>query len=964
MSTIIGYLIGQVGQLSGARFAIPESGLIIGRDPNHAGLVVEDSLVSRQHAKIAPAKDGQLYLIDLKSRNGTSLNGKKVTTPVTLIAGDKIELGTEGKVIFIFESADTTSLSGVLKEAFGETVAPVAWKPGDVIGGKYEVKRTLGKGGFGVVYLVRDRETGQISALKTFRDELLTDGKAREAFKKESLLWVNLDEHPFIVKARWVEVFSGRLFVEMDYVAPDDQGRLTLANHLAKASEPLDSAQVLEWSIQFCLGMEHANAHGIKCHRDIKPANILIGKDGVFKIADFGLAVAAEIAGLGSASQGGPVVTGSEENGFGFSVVQAGGKVRCGTPGYMPPEVYRCEGADIRSDIYSFGLVLWQMATGSKIPPFVRSYNSDAGTFMRDVYDQQMAFRLPRISRPLWPVVKCCLRAKPTRRYRDFSELREDLTHIFQKKTGRTVHVPEAGVQSTAFWNRKGASLNALGRHEEAISCFDKALEIDLQNTAWDKKKLDQLGIESIIRIGAQDVAAWNNKGTSLNALGRHEEAIECFDMVLKIDPRDSGIWNNKGTALLALGRHGEAIQCYDKALMIDPGDGDHWYNKGNLLKHLARHEEAIECYNKAVAIDSRHAYAWHNMGTSLADLGRHEEAISCYGKALAIDPRDGKALLNTGNALDSLGRYEEAIRCYDKALEINPRHARAWNNKGCSHYRLDQNKEAIVCCDKALKIDPRYLEALSNKGAALSKLGRHEEAIGCDDKALEIDPRYTNAWCNKGITFARLGQLEVALRCYATALEIDPRNSEAWFNKGTALFRLGQREEVISCYDKVLEIDPRHATALSNKGAILAELGRNEEAIGCYNITLKINPRDPEAWFNKGASHSDLGRHEEAIGCYNKALDIDQRYANAWINKGNALTRLGRHEEAISCYDNALQIDSHVATAWYNKALAEDAIGKSSKAIRSYRTFVELSPAQTASEVEYARQRLKELEK
>ena len=96
MSTIIGYLIGQVGQLSGARFAIPESGLIIGRDPNHAGLVVEDSLVSRQHAKIAPAKDGQLYLIDLKSRNGTSLNGKKVTPPVTLIAGDKIELGTEG----------------------------------------------------------------------------------------------------------------------------------------------------------------------------------------------------------------------------------------------------------------------------------------------------------------------------------------------------------------------------------------------------------------------------------------------------------------------------------------------------------------------------------------------------------------------------------------------------------------------------------------------------------------------------------------------------------------------------------------------------------------------------------------------------------------------------------------------------------------------------------------------------
>ena len=98
------------------------------------------------------------------------------------------------------------------------------YKKGDVIGGKYEVHGTLGKGGFGVVYLVYDRDLREVCALKTFRDELLADAAAREAFKKEALLWVNLEEHPFILAARWVTEIFGRLFVRMDYVPPDDTG--------------------------------------------------------------------------------------------------------------------------------------------------------------------------------------------------------------------------------------------------------------------------------------------------------------------------------------------------------------------------------------------------------------------------------------------------------------------------------------------------------------------------------------------------------------------------------------------------------------------------------------------------------------------------------------------------------------------------------------------------------------------
>ena len=137
-----------------------------------------------------------------------------------------------------------------------------------MIGGKYEVQGLLGKGGFGVVYLVYARDAAEVCALKTFRDELLVDPVARDAFKKECLLWVMLEEHPFILAARWVSVESGRLFVRMDYVAPDAQRRVNLGDHLA--SVRLNTNQVLEWAIQFCLGMEHARAQGIESHRDIK----------------------------------------------------------------------------------------------------------------------------------------------------------------------------------------------------------------------------------------------------------------------------------------------------------------------------------------------------------------------------------------------------------------------------------------------------------------------------------------------------------------------------------------------------------------------------------------------------------------------------------------------------------------------------------------------------------------------
>ena len=558
------------------------------------------------------------------------------------------------------------------------------YKQGDVIGGKYEIHGTLGKGGFGVVYLAYSRDTKEVCALKTFRDELLADAAAREAFKKEALLWVNLEEHPFILAARWVTEVSGRLFVVMDYVTPDMHGRVSLADHLARAGGPLDAGRTLTWAVQFCLGMEHAQARGIKCHRDIKPTNILITQDGTLKISDFGLAAAAEVAWRVTGSQGGSLVTRSPGGSFGLSLMQMGGKARCGTPAYMAPEVYRGEGADIRSDLYSFGLVLWQMATGSRVPPFVVSYRGDLEGYLRQIYEQQMTGRVPRVDGFLGPVIERCLRPKLAGRYRSFGELREALEPILERKMGKKIEVPQVEQKTAGFWNNKGVSLAALGPHQEAIGCYDQALTID-----------------------PRDAAAWNNKGAALAELGRRDEAINCYDQALAIDPRYATAWDNKGNVLDALGRREEAIGCYDRALAIDPQYAPAWHNKGVALAALGRREEAINCYDQALAIDPRFAIAWNNKGFRLAALGRHQEAISCYDQALAIDPRFAMAWNNKGNALYSLGRREEAIGCYDHALTIDPRDAAAWYSKALLEDALGWRREAALSYRKFIELAP-----------------------------------------------------------------------------------------------------------------------------------------------------------------------------------------------------------------------------------------------------------------
>ena len=132
----------------------------------------------------------------------------------------------------------------------------------------------------------------------------------------------------------------------------------------------------------------------------------------------------------------------------------------------------------------------------------------------------------------------------------------------------------------------------------------------------------------------SNDVWGWRNKGGALYFLGKYDEAIECYDKAIEIDPDNQVVWNNKGLALNSLGKYDEAIVSYDKAIEIDPTDADAWNNKGLALNSLGKYDEAIVSYDKAIEIDPTDADAWNNKGLALNSLGNDNEAKKCYDKS------------------------------------------------------------------------------------------------------------------------------------------------------------------------------------------------------------------------------------------------------------------------------------------------------------------------------------------
>lgn len=228
-----------------------------------------------------------------------------------------------------------------------------------------------------------------------------------------------------------------------------------------------------------------------------------------------------------------------------------------------------------------------------------------------------------------------------------------------------------------------------------------------LEHLSSMKDNLKLIGIELILK----EEASWNNDGVKLSKLGKFEEAIECYDKAIEINSNFFLAWANRGLALFNLKRYEEAIECFDKIIDIEPRDFQGYENKGKALLNLKKNEEAIRCFDKAIELKPTSWVLWDNKGRALFNLQKFEDAIECFDKALEGNPRNVETWNIKGMALGNLDKYKEAVESFDRAVEIDSNFDGAWYNKACFESKKGNIDNAITSLKKAIEINKECIE-------------------------------------------------------------------------------------------------------------------------------------------------------------------------------------------------------------------------------------------------------------
>ncbi len=627
---------------------------------------------------------------------------------------------------------------------------------GALIKNRWEIHNIL-QGGMGVVYIVYDNKLSEPLAAKTFRDEIFElNPRISDSFRREALVWLNLDVHPNITQARFVETIENKPFLFLEYISGGDLksmiGRKRLMGNI-----PL----ILQMSIQVCDGMNYAYSKGLGTHGDIKPRNCLITHAETLKLTDFGLARMMDEILASTGEQGrGDLLSAllakdkSEKNIQRKALTSQGvalsktPSLSAGSPPYMAPEMFDDRSrVSVRADIYSTGVMFFQMITGD-LPFF--------GKTQEEFERQHKTKPHPKLPSTINPaineVIRTCLAKDPEKRYANFAELREQLMAAYEKTCGKRAPEPVAGKELDAHqWHDKGTSLVALGHLKEGVMCFDKAVESD--------EKFD---------------AAWVSKGKAMAEIDLLDDAIECYTNALDINPENCEAWNAKGELLFKLGQFNEAIGCFDNALELTQGLEMFFNVKAS--PEIKRAKGEARDYDPELENKRRVERIWSNKGKALLNLGKTDEALASFRHAVESNPNDARAWFNIAYILGSLGKTEEEIACLDCATEIDRDFIRAWINKGLAYSSIEEPRKAFNCFDRALRINPRSEQALYNKGAVLVKAGKYPEAHICFDSVLALNPEHGDAWMGKGYLLAATKRFFEAVKCFKEARKLgDP---------------------------------------------------------------------------------------------------------------------------------------------------------------------------------------------
>ncbi len=786
-----------------------------------------------------------------------------------------------------------------------------------LLGGRYQVIRQLGGGGFGQTFLAEDqhlpgRPFCVIKHLRPKVDQPETIAAAQRLFEVEAAVLHELGHHDQIPRLAAYFQENDEFYIVEEFI----QG--TLFRQELQQRRVISELEVLDWLLEILIVLEFVHLHQV-IHRDIKPANLIRRQlDGKIVLIDFGAVK--------------QLVTPSwlaETPSLNFAL---------GSSGYAPPEQLAGK-ACFASDLYAVGMIAIQALTG--IAP--NQLPTDP-----DCHEVQWRDRV-QVNSTLANVIDRMVRYDFHQRYQSTSEVLTDLQTL-----NREVIQANQSDDASFMWLERGDVLFQQQSHRQALAAYDAAIQ---------RNPLSPI--------------AWLKRGVTLDALDQAATALTCYDRAVQLAPENTDAWSKRGLVLENLGRPEAALASYRKVIEIDGQHYWSWYDQGRVLESLDQLEVALNAYQRALEINPHFQMAITSRKRLLIELRRLDDLLKFehYDAGLVVadtlleeNPENGQAWFAQGIALARQQQFEAALTALDLALDLQPEQLPVQFERGQVLAALGRNTAALSCYDGIIQQQAKHSLAWLGRAQILEKMHQDTAAMHAYNRAMELEHSLIEAQqgrlrMREKLASAAPGDsaagnhdvIKVIWNGEPTAIHAIPSVADSPITTPTTVTHsdtpLVGEKLMTSPLNWMIQPSISSAAQQSTHANLLSKLQKHRQTVASNNQSnkslksLQLDSNSPEVLEWRGNLCVALGRYEAAITAYNEAIQVMPENANLWCCLAGALLKLKRPHESIECFDRAIGLKPQNHTPWYWRGRAFIDLKQFPAAIESLEKSLALNP-------------------